>query len=339
MNKIGHDISTIDNNMREILKHITNLQKLTPLEPLQHTPYTPSSAPEGFNFSFDHPVQYTATCDSSPVNSDSGFMHEKKEPEIRNMAVINNFKQGNSSDKNTLQQDTTPNNASIIPELLSHTSEEARQTDVNKILRANKSNDDLLGDNSNLNRHDTVVRRHSDGPEKRNRQEHNIIVTKDMRPGTTENITNNNVKENETKLSNVRNVNFIDVCIPVQSDTDSSQYDDLEMIAKRRCGTNPFKDFHSSPLHDLITEETRLLNNFTEIHLNGCNAVDSDYRTSTSESYDISPETPDAATDISESIKTEDEEVLIAYSSTSTHTPVTHVHKRCDGVILRTTDL
>ena len=347
--KIGQDISTIDNNMREILKHMTNLQKLTPLEPLQQTPYTPSSAHAhgGFNFSFDNSVQYTSACDSSPMNSDSGFMHEKKEfePDARvNNAVTTSYNTGNnSSDKtpffNGSLLDTLPNNTSIIPDLLSRTSEEARQTDINKNLRANKSNDDLLGDTSSLNEHDTLVRRHSDGPEKRNKKEQTIIVTKDIRPGTTDIKTNVDVKEKETKHSNMRNVNFKDVCIPIQSDTDSSQYDDIQMFAKRHYGTNPFIDYHNSPLHDLVTDETRLLNNYTEIHLNGCNAIDSDYRTSTSESYDVSPETPDGATDISESIKTEDEELIPGYTSTNTHTPVTHVHKRCDGIILRTTDL
>ena len=361
VNKIGQDISTIDNNMREILKHITNLQKLTPLEPLQQTPYTPSSAhaPGGFNFSFDHPVQYTSACDSSPMNSDSGFMHEKKEfePDVRvNNTVATSYNTGNSIDKTPLLDasllDTLPNNTSIIPELFSRTSEEARQTDVNKHLRANKSNDDLLEDTSSLDGHDTLVRRHSDGPEKCNRKEQNIIVTKDIRPGTTDNKTNVCFKDNDTKQTDMRNVKFNDVCIPVQSDTDSSPYDDIQILAKRRYGTNPFLDFHNSPLHDLMTEETRQLNNFTEIHLNGCNAIDSDYRTSTSESYDVSPETPDGATDISESIKTEDEELIPGYTSTNTHTtvmhtpvshvthtPVTHVHKRCDGIILRTTDL
>ena len=349
VNKIGQDISTIDNNMREILKHITNLQKLTPLEPLQQTPFTPSSAHahSGFNFSFDNSVQYTSACDSSPMNSDSGFMHERKEfePESRVNNVVTtacSYNTGNSSDKapflNNSILDTLPNTTSIIPELFSRTSEEARQTDVNKNLRANKSNDDLL-DSSSLHEHDTLVRRHSDGPEKMNKKEQTMIVTKDIRPGTTDLKANIEGTDKETKHSNIRNVNFKDVSIPIQSDTDSSHYDDIKMFAKRHYGTNPFIDYHNSPLHDLVTDETRLLNNYTEIHLNGCNAIDSDYRTSTSESYDVSPETPDGATDISESIKTEDEELIPGYTSTNTHTPVTHVHKRCDGIILRTTDL
>ena len=336
MTKIGQDIGTIDRNMREILKHITNLQKLTPLEPLQETPYTPTTAPGSFQFSFD-PVQYANTCDSSPVNSDSGFMHEQKEPAIKTGIVPDRARPCFSSENTSLGTPDS-NHISCIPDLLSRTSEEARECDK-KALRNNKSDDNLLGDSSSVDKHDTVVRRHSDGPETRNRQEQNIIVTKDILPGTTKDKTIVSFIDDEMKIPNMRNMNVKDVCIPVQSDTDSSQCNDVECITNSHYDKNYFKSFHMSPLHDLVTEETRLLNNFTEIHLNGCNAIDSDYRTSTSESYDVSPETPDAATDISESIKTEEEEVLIAYPSSTQHTPITHVHKRCDGVILRTTDL
>lgn len=230
VNKIGQDISTIDHNMREILKHITNLQKLTPLEPLQETPYTPTTVPGSFQFSFD-PVQYANTCDSSPVNSDSGFMHEQKEHEIKPVEVAASSRHGNSSDSTSLST-TMPNHVSCIPDLLSRTSEEARDSD-GKALRANKSDDNLLGDSASLDGHDPVVRRHSDGPETRNRQEQNRIVTKDILPGTTKDKTSVNFKDNEMKIPNMRHVNVNDVCIPIQSDTDSSQYNDLECIAKK----------------------------------------------------------------------------------------------------------
>ena len=314
--------------MREILKHITNLQKLTPLEPLQETPYTPTTA-----FSFDA-VHYANSCDSSP---DSGFMHTRKDNETKHITVAKDSRQDDSNGK-TAHSTAVPDHTSCIPELLSRTSDESKKVD-SIVLRANKSDDDLLGDSSGIDVHESLVRRHSDGPEKRNRQEQNIILTKDILPVTTKNKVSVTFKENEVKIPNILNKNLIDICIPVQSDSDSSQYNDLDFIAKRHYNKPSFKDFNASPLHDLVTEETRLLNNFTEIHLNGCNAIDSDYRTSTSESYDVSPETPDAATDISESIKTEEDEVLITYPPSATHTPVTHVHKRCDGVILRTTDL
>ena len=339
MTKIGQDISTIDRNMREILKHITNLQKLAPLEPLQESTTTPTSAVNSLQFSFDS-VQYTNNCDSSPVTSDSGFTQARKDTILKPVRTEASLRQGESCER-LVNTSPPPNQVSCIPELLSRTSEESKTTD-NAAIRANKSEDDLLGDSSGIDVHESLVRRHSDGPEKRNRQEQNMIVTKDILPVMTKDKSSVTFKENDLKLTNMINKNIRDICIPVQSDSDSSQYNDLDYLARRHYSKTAFKDFNdfdSSPLHDLATEESRLLNNFTEIHLNGCNAIDSDYRTSTSESYDVSPETPDAATDISESIKTEEEEVLVSYPSSATHTPVTHVHKRFDGVILRTTDL
>lgn len=53
MCKMGQDICAIDRNMREILKHITNVSKMAPLEPLAPlTPVTPSVSNKS-KFSFD----------------------------------------------------------------------------------------------------------------------------------------------------------------------------------------------------------------------------------------------------------------------------------------------
>ncbi|WAR09988.1 hypothetical protein MAR_035064, partial [Mya arenaria] len=52
--KIGQDICAIDRNLREILKHITNVSKMAPLESLQPiTPVTPCNPMKSkFNFDF-----------------------------------------------------------------------------------------------------------------------------------------------------------------------------------------------------------------------------------------------------------------------------------------------
>ncbi|KAL4217368.1 Potassium voltage-gated channel subfamily H member 4 [Mactra antiquata] len=80
VSRISQDISAIDRNMREILKHLNNASsRMSPLEPLP--PHTPSTPCPNAHFNFDFPESYTndarqrASCES--ISGISSRIHRR----------------------------------------------------------------------------------------------------------------------------------------------------------------------------------------------------------------------------------------------------------------------
>lgn len=131
--KISQDISAIDRNMREILKHLSNVSKMSPLESLAPgTPNTPCPSASHFSFDFqDVPIQH----------------------EIRQGFACEKLRETKSDDR-----------------VLLHVQSDCRQKsgDENRPEEFNPRRRSSLQVPLLLNPHELVGRRHSDGSKKKN---------------------------------------------------------------------------------------------------------------------------------------------------------------------------
>lgn len=131
--KISQDISSIDRNMREILKHLSNVSKMSPLESLAPaTPNTPCPTSSHFSFDFqDEPIQHEVRQGFASEN-----LRETKFDDRVLLHVHSDFRQ-KSGDENRPEEFNPRRRSSLQVPLL-------------------------------LNPHELVGRRHSDGSKKKN---------------------------------------------------------------------------------------------------------------------------------------------------------------------------
>ncbi|XP_045178348.2 potassium voltage-gated channel subfamily H member 8-like [Mercenaria mercenaria] len=131
--RIGQNISSIDRNMREILKHLTNASKMSPLESLAPaSPCTPCPSSTHFNFDFQN----------------STVKHEAKQGSAREK-----LRETKSDDRVLLHVQSECGNQDDLSE---------RREEFNPRRRSSLQVPLLL------NPHELVGRRHSDGNKKKN---------------------------------------------------------------------------------------------------------------------------------------------------------------------------
>lgn len=140
---MGQDICAIDRNMREILKHITNVAKMAPLEPLAPlTPVTPSVSTKS-KFSFDF-SDMTLNDPNGHDTKDTDGSIETESPQLSDNStnIENEISRGSSVGK-------------LRPVPMNRTS-----GGYNNAKRRSSLQVPLL-----LNPHELVTRRYSDGTE------------------------------------------------------------------------------------------------------------------------------------------------------------------------------
>lgn len=140
---MGQDICAIDRNMREILKHITNVSKMVPLEPLVPlTPVTPSvsnKSKSSFEFS-DMTLNDSPNQDAKTFETSTGT----GSPQL---------------------SDTSPNTSEFKPPFtMRHIPTDCMPGIYHNVKRRSSLQVPLL-----LNPHELVTRRYSDGTEDKNR--------------------------------------------------------------------------------------------------------------------------------------------------------------------------
>jgi len=151
VSKIGQDICAIDRNLREILKHITNVSKMGPLEPLQPlTPVTPlNSLRSNFDFS-------EMTLNDPPALSET--FSDRDADSVYSTLLLDG---AHSPDR------VTPVTTTPASSLQFRTPNFTAPIHYDRSKRRSSLQVPLL-----LNPHDLVTRRYSDGTEK---NEHSLL--------------------------------------------------------------------------------------------------------------------------------------------------------------------
>ena len=216
MCKMGQDICAIDRNMREILKHITNVTKMAPLESLAPlTPVTPSVSNRS-KFSFDF--------SDMTLNEQPG--HDSKDYDGSTEA---GSPQGSESSPKSV--DSTQGSSSLPP--LKTRSNDRRPGVYSHAKRRSSLQVPLL-----LNPHELVTRRYSDGTEEKNKQ----IYT-----GITASRSDNNFVSKPQPFS-VCNKSKDKSQVSIEMPTLSTEFNENERLLGRSVGSDfmsSLEDVHS----------------------------------------------------------------------------------------------
>ncbi|KAL3854946.1 hypothetical protein ACJMK2_014181 [Sinanodonta woodiana] len=264
--KIGQDVSSIDRNIKELMKMVSSSSpRYSPEETMPSTPYTPISRPV---FSFDPSCGEDALSVGRMLKCDQ--CSYSNAPSFQSVNEISNKSQGSLLLGTSRKQDVNEN-------ILSP----RKPPDI----RLNKSSDALLtlGGNKSLKPHEPLIRRHSDGP----------VERKQTAPGRDP--------------------------FEVQNEQESKQQSSCVVAA-------PYHEMKTLGQEFIVGgDDAEKPIRLSEIHSNGCIGNMSSVNHPTFHNR--------AETTFETGGGTETIEIITSPQS------VTHVHKRLDGMILRTTDL